>query len=147
MLCNPINRRGVRRRRIRGSALIEMIFCVIVLFYLVMGGVEFGFFMFSKHVVQAAARDGCRKAIVSSSTQAETNAAIAGTMNSAGFTSYTTAFQNASTNATITDVGTVAKGTGVKVTVSMTFGSVNVRPLGVIPTTKAVIGVTSMIKE
>jgi Flp pilus assembly protein TadG len=124
-----------------------MIFCVIVLFYLVMGGIEFGWFMYSKHVVQSAARDGARTAIVSGATHSSATNAISSTMSSAGFSGYTTTFQNATTNATIADVSTVAKGTGIKVTVSVAFGSLNVRPLGVIPASKAVLGVTSMIKE
>jgi hypothetical protein len=44
-------------------------------------------------------------------------------------------------------VGAVAKGTGIKVTVTATVGNVSVRPLGVIPAAKTITGITTMIKE
>jgi Flp pilus assembly protein TadG len=114
-----------------------------------MGGVEFGWYMYAKHVLQSAARDGARAAIVSGATHAQATGAISNSMSNAsmGSSGYTYAFNNASTNATISDVSTVAKGTGIKVTVSVNFGSLNVRPLGIIPANKAVVGVTALVKE
>ena len=137
------------RRRSGGAAIIEMVVSLLVLFYLVMGGVEFGWYMYAKHVVQSAARDGARQAIVSSSTHSAATSAITYTMTNASMQSsgYTYNFKNAATNATITDVSTVTRGTGIKVTVSVNFGAFNVRPLGVIPANKAIVGVTTLIKE
>lgn len=154
---NQSNVRGTTRRTSRrGTALIEMVVVFIVLFYLVMGGVEFGWYMYSKHIVQSAARDGARVGILSSATTAQVNAAITATMTSAGFGSigYTTTFQKATissggavTYTTITDVSTLASGDGLKVTISAPFSSFKNRPLGVIPATKSVAGVTTMTKE
>jgi hypothetical protein len=105
--------------------------------------------MYAKHVVQSAARDGARQAIVAGSTHAAATSAITYTMTNASMQSsgYTYNFKNAATNATITDVSAVTRGTGIKVTVSVNFGSLSVRPLGVIPANKAVVGVTTLIKE
>jgi Flp pilus assembly protein TadG len=143
-----LHSRHFRRRR-RASTLIEMIFCLLVLFYLVMGGIEFGYFMFAKHVVQSAARDGARAAIVSGAAQSDATTAISNTMTNAAMQSsgYTYTIKNASTNATISDVSTVAKGTGIKVTVSLNFGNLNIRPLGVIASTKPVTATTTLVKE
>src|SRR5215211_5788642 len=107
-----------RRRNGRGAALIETVFCTALLFSLVMGGIEFGWYMYAKHVVQSAARDGARAAIVYNSTHAQATGAISYTMSNAsmGGSGYTYAFNNASTNAAISDVSTVVKGTGIKVT-------------------------------
>jgi Flp pilus assembly protein TadG len=138
-----------RSRRRGGSALIEMVFCTAVLFYLVMGGVEFGWYMYAKHVVQSAARDGARAAIISGSTQTSATSAISYTMTNASMQSsgYTYSFVNASNGATISDVSTIARGTAIKVTVSVNFGAFNVRPLGVIPANKSIVGITTLVKE
>ena len=145
----------IRRRRSGGMAVIEMVISFLVLFYLVMGGVEFGWYLFAKHMVQSAARDGARMAIISTSTHAQANAAVNDTMASAGFsTGYTTTYQRVTAGAggalvytTITDVSTVSRGEGLRVTVSAPFSAFRVRPLGVIPATKSLSGVTTMIKE
>jgi Flp pilus assembly protein TadG len=138
-----------RRSRSRGAALIEAVFCTAVLFYLVMGGVEFGWYMYAKHVVQSAARDGARTAIISGSTHSASTTAISYTMTNASMqnSGYTYAFRNASNNAVISDVSAVTRGTGIKVTVSVNFGAFNVRPLGIIPANKAIVGVTTLVKE
>jgi Flp pilus assembly protein TadG len=146
---------GWRRRRNGGAAIIEMVISFMVLFYLVMGGVEFGWFLFAKHVVQSAARDGARAAIISTTTHAQANAAVNAAMSNAGFgTGYTTTYQRVTTSAggtvtytTITNITTVPKGEGVRVSISAPFSAFHVRPLGVIPATKTLTGVTTMVKE
>ena len=120
-----------------------------VLLALSMGMIEFGQFFYAKHTIQAASRDGARTAILSSTTHSAATTAISNTMTAANISSgkYTYTFTNAATSATIADVGAVAKGTGIRVTVTATAGNVSVRPLGVIPAAKAITGVTTMIKE
>jgi Flp pilus assembly protein TadG len=147
--------RSSRRRRNAGAAIIEMVISFLVLFYLVMGGVEFGWYMYARHVVQSAARDGARAGIVSGSTHAQANAAVNDTMAQAGFsTGYTTTYQRVVTSSggaltytTVTDISTIAKGEAVRVTVTAPFSAFRVRPLGVIPTTKNLTGITTMMKE
>ncbi|QOV89267.1 TadE/TadG family type IV pilus assembly protein [Humisphaera borealis] len=144
-----IKRNRSARRVRRGNGVLEAALVLPVLLALSMGMVEFGQFFYMKHTIQAASRDGARTAILSSTTHSAAQTAITNTMNSANVASnkYTVTFTNASTSATISDVGSVAKGTGIKVTVSATAGTVSVRPLGVIPANKAIVGVTTMIKE
>ena len=146
--------RGRRRRRSGGAAVIEMVISFVVLFYLVMGGIEFGWFMFAKHIVQSAARDGTRAAIIGTATHAQVNAAINATMANAGFsTGYTTTYQRVTnsggtlTYTTITDIASVPKGDGVRITITAPFSAFRVRPLGVIPATKSLVGATTMMKE
>jgi hypothetical protein len=64
-----------------------------------------------------------------------------------GNSGYTTSIINASSGTTIPDVSTVLRGTPIRVTVALSYGTVGVRPLGVIPADKQVIGVTTMIRE
>lgn len=146
---HPIRPRRTVRRVRHGNGVLEAALVLPVLLALSMGMVEFGQFFYMKHTIQAASRDGARTAILSSTTHTNAQQAVTNTMNSANVASnkYTVTFQNAANNATISDVGTVAKGTSIKVTVSATAGTVSVRPLGVIPANKGIIGVTTMIKE
>ncbi len=150
--------RGIlgRRHRSRGAALIEMVVVLLVLFYLVMGGVEFGWYLYARHIVQSAARDGARQGIIGTATQAQTVAAISDTMTSAGFGSigYTTTYQEVQagsggslTYTTTSDIQTVDRGNGLRVTVSAPFSAFRVRPLGVIPANKTISAVATMIKE
>jgi Flp pilus assembly protein TadG len=128
---------------------LEVALVLPVLVGLTMGSIEFGYFMYAKSTAQAAARDGARNAILGISTQATATTAISRVMTAAGMqsTGYTTSFVNATTGATITDVSTVPAGTDITVRVSLTFGSLNVRPLGVVPASKPVVGSTTMTKE
>jgi Flp pilus assembly protein TadG len=151
------SRRGYRRHPARrGATLIEAVIVFMVLFYLVMGGVEFGWYMYAKHMVQSAARDAARAGILGSATTAQVNAAVTATMTSANFqgTGYTTKFEEAVTSSggtttytTTTDVSTVDKGNGLRVTISAPFSAFKIRPLGVIPANKTITGVATMIKE
>ena len=145
-----------RPRRTRGAALIEMIFVLLVLFYLAMGTVEFGWYLYAKHIVQSAARDGARAGIVAGATQAQLNTAITNTMTSAGFGSigYTVTCEEIYVNssgsmvtAVTTDISSVDRSNGLKVTISAPFSAFRVNPLGKISPTKAVTGVCTMVKE
>ncbi|MDB5295351.1 MAG: hypothetical protein JWO31_1334 [Phycisphaerales bacterium] len=138
------------RRRRRGNGVLEAALVLPVLLSLSMGMVEFGQFFYMKHTIQAASRDAARTAILSSVTHAQAQAAATSTMNAAGVsdtTKYSVTFVNASGGATIADVGTAAKGTSIKVTVSSTAGQISVRPLGVITANRPIVGITTMIKE
>ena len=69
-------------------------------------------------------------------------------MSGAGFASsgYVLAFTNTAGSTTYSDVSTVAAGTAIKTTVTVNYGAVGVRPLGVIPATKQLIGTTTTLK-
>ena len=138
-----------RTNRRSGHGVMEAALVLPVLLALSMGMVEFGQFFYAKHTISAAARDGCRTAILGSSTHSEAVAAVERTMNSAGYQSstYTVTFTDPASNATIPNVGTVERGNGVRVTVTANFGAIGTRPLGVVPADKQVVGVTTMIKE
>src|SRR5436305_15265561 len=102
-----------RRRWHRGNGVLEAALVLPVLLALSMGMVEFGQYFYAKHTLQAASRDGARTAILSSTTHTAATTAISNTMSAANIPSgkYSYTFTNASTSATISDVGTVAKGT------------------------------------
>ena len=140
--------RDVRRRR-RGSAVMEASLALPVLLYFSFGMIEFGQYFYAKHTLQSASRDGCRQAILGTATTAAAPAAVANTMSAAGFASsgYTLTFTNTAGSTTYSDISTVAAGTAIKATVTVNYGAVGVRPLGIISATKQVVGITTMVKE
>ena len=77
-------RRNSRRPR-RGNALLDLAFVLPILLALTFGAVEYGYALYVKHVLQGAAREGARTAIVPGATPAQVNAAIDTSMQTAGF--------------------------------------------------------------
>src|SRR5690242_1762346 len=79
-----------RRRRQRASQLIELMFAIVVLLFLMLGMIEFGYYFFVKHSMQGAAREGCRAAIVPSATSSGVTTAVAASLNAAGLNTSST---------------------------------------------------------
>ncbi len=147
---NWISNRSASRRntRRRGAAVMEAALVFPVLISLTFGSVEFGHFFFVKHSFQGAAREGARAGIAPGATNTEVTNAVAAAMSSAGFTAtqYTVAIRDSGDTANV-NVNTATAGTSVLVKVTATWGTVGIRPLGLIGTGKNVIGQTVMRKE
>jgi Flp pilus assembly protein TadG len=138
---------GSARRPRGGGAVLEMVLVLPVLLALAFGTVEFGFYFYVKSNVQAAAREGARAAILPSAVATDVSSAVSNAMSAAGLGSsgYTTTITD--TNGNAVNVATVAAGTAIKVQVSCSWGTVGLRPLGLIGTGKQVVGSTTMRKE
>lgn len=132
----------------RASAVMEAALIFPVLLSLTFGSIEFGHFFYVKHTLQGAAREGARAAITPSATNADVTSAVNAAMSAAGFTSgqYTVQVRNATDTANVT-VNTVTSGNGILIKVSANWGTVGIRPLGVIGSGKTVLGQTVMRKE
>lgn len=137
-----------RRRNRRGSAIMDAALVFPVLISLTFGSVEFGHFFFVKHSFQGAAREGARAGIAPGATNTDVTNAVTAAMTSAGFSAaqYTVKIRNSGDTADV-NVSTATAGTSVLVKVSATWGTVGIRPLGLIGTTKNVLGQTVMRKE
>lgn len=139
-------REPIHKRR-WGGAVLEMALVLPILLFLAFGTVEFGYFFYVKHNVQAAAREGARAAIVPSATNSDVTDAVQQMMQAAGLGSsgYTTSITN--TAGTTVTVSTTTAGTAIKVTVNCNWSQVGLRPLGLIGSSKVVTGTTVMRKE
>jgi Flp pilus assembly protein TadG len=146
--CRPGHRR-VRVMRFRsGNAVLDMALVLPLLIALTFGAVEYGYALYIKHSLQAAAREGARAAIVSGATAADVQTAVDSSMAAAGFaqTKYTRP-------PTVAPAGWAASaaGTTITVTVQTTWGTagISVLPtyLGGINSTKVLQGATTMRKE
>lgn len=131
-----------------GGAVLDAALVLPILLSLTFGTVEYGHYFFVKHAMQGAAREGARAAITPSATNATVTAAVNSSMSAAGFNSsvYTVSIRNATDTANL-NVSGLAAGTGILVKVSCTWGTVGLRPLGLIGSNKQVVGMTTMRKE
>ena len=134
--------------RRRGSALMEAALVFPVLISLTFGSVEFGHFFFVKHSFQGAAREGARAGIAPGASNTDVTTAVGAAMTSAGFPSgqYTVSIRDAADTSNV-NVSSVAAGTSILVKVTASWGTIGIRPLGLIGTSKTVLGQTVMRKE
>jgi Flp pilus assembly protein TadG len=128
--------------RRRGNAVLDMALVMPVLLSLTFGTVEFGHYFYVKHCLQGAAREGARVAITSTAVNSDVTTAVANSMAAAGLTAsgYTVTL-------TPTTISGLAEGTSITVSVQCTWGTVGMRPLGLIGASKTVQGITVMRKE
>jgi Flp pilus assembly protein TadG len=119
----------------------------MTLLILAFGMIEAGYFLFVKHNMQAAAREGARAGIVPGSSTQSVNDAVAATLHAAGLDGYSYTTRITNTSDVAIDVATAPPGTAVKVSVSIRWGDAGVRPLGIIGADKYVKGATVMRKE
>jgi Flp pilus assembly protein TadG len=110
------------------------------------GTVEFGYFFFVKNTVQGAAREGARVAITPTASNTDVTAAVNGALQAAGMrpADFTTTVK---VNGTVANCNTAVGGQPVQVSVQASWGTVGMRPLGIIATDKAVLGTATMRKE
>src|SRR5947209_7170254 len=109
-----IEQRGRRRRARRyGAAAVEMAFIAPVLFTLVLGIIEFGRVMMVEEVLNNAAREACRKAVLEGSTTADARTTASTYMSNA-----TVPLSNAANQVTVSpDPSTAGPGTAITVTI------------------------------
>jgi Flp pilus assembly protein TadG len=126
----------------KGNAVLEAALVLPILLYLAFGTVEFGYFFYVKNNVQGAAREGVRASIPPSATNTDVTNAVANQMTAAGLqaSGYTI-------TTTPANVSGLAPGTTVTVVVQCTWGTVGLRPLQLISTSKIVKGQAVMRKE
>jgi Flp pilus assembly protein TadG len=147
-------RDGQRRRRSRnrrGSSVLDTFFVMTLLLGLSFGIVEYGYFFFVKHNLQAAAREGARAAILPGATSQNVTDAVTSLMKSAGLDKTGYSVSVTDTGGKALDVSSATAGTPIQVQVQCTWGSVGVHPLpeslGGISPAKVVKGATVMRKE
>jgi Flp pilus assembly protein TadG len=119
---------------------LEAFLVLPILLALTFGTVEFGWFLYVKHNMLGAAREGARAAITPDATNAKVNAAVAASLTAAGL-------QNSGYTVTPSpsDVSNVAAGQPITVTVQCLWSQVGsgLRPMALIGTTKTVNNVTT----
>jgi Flp pilus assembly protein TadG len=143
-----IRTRPQRPRFRSGNAVLDMALVMPLLIGLTFGACEYGYALYVKHSLQAAAREGARAAIVNGATATDVQTAVDDSMLAAGF-----AQAKYTRPPTIAPAGwtTAAAGTTITVTVNTTWGTIGVHVLpsylGGISNAKAMSGATTMRKE
>ena len=126
----------------RGNAVLEAALVLPILLYLAFGTVEFGYFFYVKNNVQGAAREGVRAGIPPGATNTDVTNAISSQMTAAGLQS-----SGYTVTTTPSNVSGLSPGATVTVNVQCTWGTVGLRPLQLISTSKIVKGQAVMRKE
>ena len=126
----------------RGNAVLEAALVVPILLALAFGTVEFGHYFYIKNNVQGAASAGVRAALPGGAKNSDISTAVADVLTASGL-------QNSGYMVTTTpaDVSTAAAGTKITVTVHCNWGTVGVRPQGIIPASKTVTASAVMRRE
>lgn len=150
----------IQKHSRRGSAVLDAALVFPVLLSLTFGCIEFGHYFYIKHTLQGAAREGARAAVTGTAMIDVTNA-VANSMGAAGFnnTKYIVEpFKVIGTDAqgnpilevlpsTAITATSPTPGTPILIKVSCTWGTVGIRPMRLIGTTKPVVGTTTMRRE
>lgn len=141
-----MTRRIRTSRRRAGATILELALTLTILLSLSFGTVEFGHFFFLKNTIQAAAREGARAGIPPSTSNADVQAAVNASLNAAGMNTaqFTTEVR---VNGVVANASTAMAGQRVEVRVTANWGTVGLRPLGIISNSKTVLGAASMRRE
>ena len=126
----------------RGAVAVEAALVLPVLLMLTFGLIEFGHYLYLQHMIKGAAQAGARTAIPAGVTNdATARTAISDMMSAAGIDpgQYSVSFSPA--------VSAATPGTRIEVSISCTWQTVGIRPLGLISPTKQVRGFAVMQKE
>jgi Flp pilus assembly protein TadG len=132
--------------RRRGATILELALTLTILLNLSFGTVEFGYFFFVKNAVQGAAREGARAAIPPSATNTDVQSAVNAALTAAGFNTsqFTTQVK---VNGAVANASGAVGGQRIEVRVTATWGTIGLRPLGIISSSKTVLGAATMRRE
>jgi Flp pilus assembly protein TadG len=136
-----------RHSRSRGGSVLEAAIIIPILVSLAFGMTEFSYFFFVKHTLEGAAREGARTAITPTATNATVTAAAQAQITAAGGTGWGATVSITDTSGNPITISGLSAGSTIEVTVTCTWSTVGVHPLGIIPGSKQVIGTCVMLKE
>jgi Flp pilus assembly protein TadG len=130
----------------KGATILEMALTLGILLMLSFGTVEFGYFFFVKNTVQGAAREGARASITPTASNSDVTASVNSSLQAAGLrpADFTTTVKVAGV---VANCNTAVAGQPVEVTVQGSWGTVGLRPIGLIGSSKNVLGAATMRKE
>lgn len=99
MNTKPSIRRVRRGRRVRAAAVVEFAVVLPLLLTILFGIIEYGWVFMVRQTLQNSAREGCRLAVLQTSTEPYANviARIQETMNPTGLTTYEVTLTHATT--------------------------------------------------
>ena len=128
-----------RASRRRGAVLVETALVLTILLALTFGVMEYGHYVYTRHTLEGASQRGARTAILTDITVAEVESAVEGVMAASGYdpTEYDLAVSGLDDTAE----------TDVTVTVSVVWGEVGIRPIGMIGADRTIQATVTMRKE
>jgi Flp pilus assembly protein TadG len=140
---------GERRK---GAAAVEASQVLLALTVFVFGIFEYGWFLMNYNVLNNAAREGCRYALVnntSTTISTDVTAIVTNFMagKDANFTNFTVSVSGTHAGATVSNVNNLVAGDFITVTVSGQYHFLNIIPLVKMPTSVTINSSVTMICE
>ena len=135
--CSP----GARRP---AAAVVEFAFVAPLLILLLLGMIEFGRAMMALELLNNAARNGCRLAVVNGSTNDQVTQAVTSTLNN---TSVSGATPTILVNGSQADVSSASTGDTITVTVSVPADTISWLPTSFFLSGKNLTGTAVMRRE
>jgi Flp pilus assembly protein TadG len=123
---------------------VEFAVIAPLFFLLIFGIVEFGRALMVVELLNSAARNGCRQAVLSGSSNSSVTAATTTTLSPAGINNPSVAIE---VNGASGDVSQAASGDTITVTVSVSYSSVSWLPTNFFLGNKSLQGVAVMRRE
>lgn len=116
-----------KRQKRCGATLVEMAFVLPVLLLIVLGLFEFAFVFLVQHLLQDAAREGCRSAALPGSTNTEVQESVSTSLQAYGINGVTTRIL---VNNVQGDLSSATSGDQVGVQISIPVANISVIPTG-----------------
>jgi Flp pilus assembly protein TadG len=162
---NREDSRKISRARRHGAATLELALTLGILFSICYGTIEYGYYFYAKNVMDGAAREGCRNAIVAGATISGANTVIENQLQVGGLVSssttasgsgssytignYTVTYYDSTAGASVSSLSNMTVGDTLTVTITATWGVVGAafRPEALIGYSKQLVTASSMRKE
>lgn len=121
------SRRNCRAQERRGATVIEMAFAAPILFMMLFGLFEFGYAYMMQHLMQDSAREGCRVAVLPTSSNIAVLSAVNQSLLARGVNGATTSIlvNNASGN-----LASAVAGDEIQIQITVPTSNVSVIPKG-----------------
>lgn len=117
----------LKKRNRRGATLVEFALCAPILFFVVFAIIEGGRLLMVQNALTSAAREGCRLAVLATTTDADrVQTAVSRHMDIAAPSA------DCSISCTPENLGAIQSGTAVTVAVTLSYADISWIPLGLL---------------
>jgi Flp pilus assembly protein TadG len=125
----------------RGTSALEMSVVLLILMYITLGAVEYGWLFLKQEQITNAAREAARLAITPSATNSSVSAEIGTLMSSYGLAN------SGYTSSLPSNVATVSVGSTLSVGISVTYSNIEITHFSMLPLPSTVSATVTMVKE
>lgn len=139
------DRRSVRRQE-EGLAVVEAAIVLVLVLMLLLGAVEYGWMFYCMQVINHAAQEGVREAILPDATDASVGSVVSAALAGGGLSGVGQTVEVAAEGAAAS-VGAIAVSSPITVTVRVPYANVSAMDSALFPTPAELRAAVTMTKE